>query len=335
MDVQIIGFGNIGRGLGEVLSQKEQFLKERFGLDIKTVSVTDITGTVSDEKGLDLAEVLKVVKETGEVIKCPGAAEMNGVEAIKELDADIVAEVTPSSVKTGQPGLDHMMAAFGEAKHVVTSNKGPLALKYTELVNTAHDNNVRFMFEASVGGAMPIINLAKKTLSGDEILGIEGILNGTTNYILTRMTKEGSEFETVLREAQELGIAETDPTYDIEGIDTASKLVILANAIMNADATYKDVDVKGITGVTPEAIKLAKHAGFVIKLVGGVHDSTLEVVPRLVPKNHPLNVDGALNVAQLKTDIAGDVTVVGQGAGRITTQSAIISDLVSVGRHLK
>jgi homoserine dehydrogenase len=330
MRVQLIGFGNIGQGFAEVLQKKRKVLKNTHGLDIKVVSISDITGTVADEKGVDLKKALGVMKKSGKLIKCPGAKKMSGLDAIEKIDADAVIEATVSNIKTGEPGLSHMLTAMKKKKHVVTSNKGPLALKFKKLQSTAEKNDVQFRFEASVGGAMPILNLARNCLSGDEILTIRGILNGTTNYILTRMLKEESPFDIVLREAQELGIAEADPSYDIDGVDTASKLVILANAIMGTDAAYKDVKVQGIRKVTPEAVKLAKDGGYAIKLIGEVSDSHLEVSPRLVPLNHPLNVEGALNVATFDTDIAGEITIVGKGAGAIETNSAILSDLIDI-----
>jgi homoserine dehydrogenase len=330
MRVQLIGFGNIGQGLARVLLKKRKALKQKHGLDIKVVSISDITGTVASEKGVDLKKALDIMSKTGKLIKCPGAKKMSGLEAIDKIDADIVIEATISNVKTGEPGLSHMLAAMKQKKHVVTSNKGPLALKFKKLKSTSEKHGVEFRFEGSVGGAMPILNLARNCLSGDEILAIRGILNGTTNYILTRMLKEESPFDIVLREAQELGIAEADPSYDIDGIDTASKLVILANAIMGTDAAFKDVSVQGIRNIAPEAVKLAKEGGYAIKLIGEVSDSHLEVSPRLVPLNHPLNVEGALNVATFETDVAGEVTIVGKGAGAIETNSAILSDLIDI-----
>jgi homoserine dehydrogenase len=330
MRVQLIGFGNIGQGLARVLLKKRKALKKKHGLDIKVVSISDITGTIANDEGVDLKRALDVMSRTGELKKFPGAKKMSGLEAIDKIDADVVIEATISNVKTGEPGLSHMLAAMKQKKHVVTSNKGPLALKFKKLQNTAEKNGVKFRFEASVGGAMPILNLARNCLSGDEILAIRGILNGTTNYILTRMLKEESSFDMVLKEAQELGIAEADPSYDIDGVDTASKLVIMANAIMGTDAAYKDVRVQGIRNITPEAVKLAKEGGYAIKLIGEVSNSHLEVSPRLVPLNHPLNVEGALNVATFETDVAGEVTIVGKGAGSIETNSAILSDLIDI-----
>ncbi len=275
------------------------------------------------------------MNQTKGIIDCKGASDLKSVDAIKDVDAELMVEVTPTNVESGEPGLSHMLAAMDVGKHVVTSNKGPLALAFKQLKETAEKNNVEFKFEASAGGAMPLINLANEILSGDEILSIKGILNGTTNFILTKMTKEGTDFETTLREAQELGIAETDPSYDISGSDTASKLVILTNAILGKEATYRDVKVQGITKITPEAIALAKEEGFVIKLLGEVEDGNLEVSPKLIPINHPLNVDGTLNVATFATDLAGDVTIVGRGAGAIETNSAILSDILSIHRNPK
>jgi homoserine dehydrogenase len=177
---------------------------------------------------------------------------------------------------------------------------------------------------------MPIINFAHETLSGCEIKSIYGILNGTTNYILSRMAKEGSSYNQTLNEAKEMGIAETDPTQDVEGEDAACKVVILANSIMNMNVTYNDVIVKGISQITPESIQLAKKEGYLIKLIGEVSPDSLEVSPRLVSEGSPFAVEGTLNVATLKTDLADDVTVVGKGAGSIETASAILSDLISI-----
>jgi homoserine dehydrogenase len=331
MDLQILGFGIIGQGFARTLLQKGDSLKRRYGLDLRVVSVTDITGTAVDKDGLDLGRALRVMREKKEILHYPGAREMSGLEALEVVEADTVLEVTPSNIQTGEPGLSHMLGAFENGKHLVTSNKGPLALAFPKLRETAEKKDLEFRFEASVGGAMPLINLARTALAGDEILAIEGILNGTTNFILSRMTREESPFDVVVREAQEMGIAETDPSYDIDGIDTASKLVILANAIMGIEATYRDVRTTGIRRVTPEVIKLAKEGGCVIKLIGEVGNSHLEVSPRLIPANHPLNVDGVLNVALLRTDVAGDITVVGKGAGARETNSAVLSDLIAIG----
>ncbi len=242
-------------------------------------------------------------------------------------------EVTPTNIETGEPGLSNMLAAFKSGKHIVTSNKGPLALRFTELKEAAEDNGLLFRYEATVGGAVPIFNLVHEALAGNTVIGIEGILNGTCNYILTRMEEERMPYELVLKEAQELGIAEADPTYDVDGIDSACKLVIIANSIFGKDATYRDVEVTGIRKITPEALELANKSNYVVKLVCEAGDK-LTVAPRLVPKRHPLAVGGTLNVASIRTDLAGRITISGKGAGSIETASSILSDILFIARNL-
>lgn len=323
----IIGFGAVGQGVAEVLLQKDEYLKN-IGLDIKVVAVADSKGAATDSSGVDLSKILSKKRTEGTV----GSEKLTGLEVIKTLDHELVIETTPTDINTGGVGLPNMLAAFEHGRDVVTSNKGPLALKYRELAKIAKENGSDFKFEATVGGAMPIINLTRDVLAGNEILSIEGILNGTCNYILSRMMEEQAPYEQMLAESQELGIAETDPTYDVEGIDAACKLVILANSIFNMDVTYNDVDVKGITKITPESLILAQDDGYVIKQIGEVKKDTIRVGPRLVPVGHPLAVGGTLNVASVQTDLAGTVTITGRGAGSIETASAIISDVISIYR---
>jgi homoserine dehydrogenase len=215
-------------------------------------------------------------------------------------------------------------------KDVVTSNKGPLALKFKELSAAAKKNGARMRFEASVGGATPIINVSRDLLVGEKIHSIRAIVNGTCNFILNRMKEEGLPFEQALREAQELGYAEKDPSYDIDGIDSAAKAAILANAIFGRECTFHDVRRVGIRGVSLEAVSLAAAEKKVIRLVAEVSPTRLEVSPRLVPIGHPLAIGGTLNIFQLMTDLAGEMTVAGKGAGRLETASAVLSDLAAL-----
>lgn len=335
MKISIIGFGVIGKGFAEVLLRKREYLRKRYDFDPKVVSISDISGSLINEDGVDLEYALKVARSQGKIIACRGAKEMPAIEAIEKVDSDVVLEVTPTNLVDGEPGYSHMLKAMELGKHVVTSNKGPLALYFRELIEKAKKHGVEFRYEASAGGAMPLINLARETLSGDEIISIKGILNGTTNFILTKMTKEEITFDIALKEARELGIAEADPSHDIEGKDTACKLVILANAIMNKNARFKDVKIQGIKNITPEAIKLAKENGYVIKLIGEVANNNLEVSPRLIPANSPLNVNGTLNVAMFETDLAKEIIITGHGAGAIETNSAILSDIISIWKKLR
>ncbi len=326
--VIIVGFGVVGRGVARsMLMERERMLST--GMDLRLVGIADLWGCMVDEGGLDIAELCSldgVLARKTSIDK-----NMSSYDLIEKADYDILVETTPTNKDTGEPGLGHIKAALKGGKHVVTSNKGPIVLAYGELSKLAEENNVRLCYEATVGGAMPIINLAREALAGNTIISVKGIFNGTCNYILTRMVDTKLPYEHALSEAQELGYAEADPTYDVEGYDTASKLVIIANTIFGMNSKLSDVEVMGITRVTPEAIKLAGDSGYSIKLIGEVsRDGSLSVAPRMVPKNHQLNVHGTLNAALIETDLAGEITVTGKGAGSIEAASAIMGDIASI-----
>ena len=324
--VTIIGFGYVGRGVAEVIKRKHDAIARKHGIDLKIVGIADLKGSIVNENGLREEEIMNL--RTGKDLK-----DISSLDVIKEVEHDVMVETTPTNVDNGEPGLTHVLTALESDRHVVTSNKGPIALEYKRVTELAAKRGKELRFEASVGGAMPIISLVRENLAGNGVISIEGILNGTCNYILTRMAEEKLPYEHVLKEAQELGIAEADPSKDIEGIDTAVKLVILANSIFDMNAAYKDVDVTGITEITQEALKLADDEGYVIKLIGEVdNDGSLKVAPRLVAKGNPLNVGGTLNVATIKTDLAGEITVIGKGAGPIEAASAILSDIIGIYR---
>jgi len=325
----IIGFGSIGQGVARVLLMKKDYLNNE-GIDIRVVAITDSKGAVIDENGLDLEKCLTVKAEKGTVAEKLG---MTGLDVITQIDHDLVIEVTPTNIITGGAGLINMEAAFENKRNIVTSNKGPLTLKFKELTKKAEENGCHFKYEATVGGAMPIINLMKDVMAGNEIKSVKGIFNGTCNYILTRMLEEKSNYAEILTEAVDLGIAETDPTYDVEGIDTAGKVVILANAVFGMDKTINDVERTGITHITYAALEMSAKSGKTIKLIGEVRkDGRLTVAPRLVPIGHPLSVSGTLNVAAVQTDLAGEITVTGKGAGSVETASSILSDIISIYR---
>ncbi|TKJ24581.1 MAG: homoserine dehydrogenase, partial [Hadesarchaea archaeon B3_Hades] len=221
MRVVLIGFGNLGRGLSRVLIQKASFLRKSHGLIPRVVAIVDEFGAAVDEKGLNLTRLLKVAGKAGTVAAYKGGKRGKLAHRVIEgVEADVVYELTPTNIKTGEPGLTHIKRAMRAGKHVITSNKGPLVVAFKELDSLARRCGVEFRYSASVGGAVPVVGLARELLAGNEIREIRGVLNGTTNYILTRMSTEGAPFEVVLREAQELGVAEKDPTLDIEGIDT-------------------------------------------------------------------------------------------------------------------
>ena len=328
MKVVIAGFGTVGQGIAEVIGMRQELFSKSFGQQVKIVGAFDSSTIVKNARGLDPVELVRRKASTGTV----GTRKVDGgvKELIEEYDFDTLIETTPTNILDAEPGYTHIMAALGSGKNVITSNKGPLALRFRELSKAAARNKVQLRYEASVGGAMPVINLSRELLRGEEIFSLRGILNGTCNFILNRMKDEGLPFEQALREAQEMGIAERDPSYDIDGVDSACKLAILANAIFGKDVTYNDVIRTGIRNITEDAIALAGEQNKVIRLIGEINKDRLEVSPRMVPNGHPLAIGGTLNIVQLLTDLAGEVTVVGRGAGRKETASAILSDLLAI-----
>ena len=323
MRIVIAGFGTVGQGFAEVLNMKSELLSSS---DVRIVAAFDSKSYAMDKNGLDPVALVKKKRDTGSV----GSKKLkSGIDVLDSVEYDVLIEVTPTDILTGGDGLKHMEHALRNGKDVITVNKGPLALKFKELSKMAKKKGAEIRFEGSVGGAMPIINLCSENLRGERVRSIRGIFNGTCNFILSRMDN-GLPFEQALKEAQQLGYAEADPKYDIEGIDAACKVVILANSIFKRSVTFSDVSITGIASVSAEAIALADDQDMVIRLIGEVSDTVLEVSPRLIPKGHPLSISGTLNTAQIITDLAGPITVSGKGAGRIETASAILSDLMAI-----
>ena len=322
----ISGFGTVGQGLVEVLERRRDFFDNKYGEQPVVVGVIDSKTAAVDQKGLDMKAIVeRKVKEHS----VSSVTYTDSVEVMDSVDYDILIEISPTDVKTGGTGLKNITHALEKGRDVITVNKGPLALKFQELIALAKKNGCKFRFEGSVGGAMPIINLCHENLNGEKITSIRGIFNGTCNYILSKMDN-GQPFEQALKEAQQLGYAETDPTNDVEGYDAATKVVILANSVFHRNVTFKDVSITGITGITPDAIAQAASHNMVIRLIGEISDTRLEVSPRLIPIGHPLSIAGTLNIAQIDADLAGPITITGRGAGKIETASAILSDLISI-----
>ena len=302
----ILGFGAVGQGFARAVLMKKEFIKEKYGVGLKIVAVADSSSSAICADGLAEEELLKSKAISGKVGTYPECgSDLTGTDLLDAVDYDILIEATPTNIQTAEPAKSLTLKAFADGKDVVTSNKGHLALFYKELIEAKEAAGVEFKFEASVGGAMPIINLCQENLASCGISSIKGILNGTTNYILSRMTSEGTSYENTLNEAQHLGIAETDPTQDVEGIDAACK----------------------------EAIELAKEEGYYVKLIGEVSKNNLKVSPRLVKQSSQFAIDGTLNLATVTTDLADEITVMGKGAGSLETASAMLSDLISIIKY--
>ena len=302
----------------------------RLDEEFRVVGISDSRGYIYDGKGLNLEKLINIKR----LSDCMAYHEGGSAEdLIEKNDVDLMVEATPTNIENGEPGLTFIRRALRRGIHVVTSNKGPLVVAFKELTTLAKMNNCHLLYEGTVAGALPVFSLVRKCLQGDKIHRIMGILNGTTNYILSKMYFEGTSFELALKEAQERGITERDPSYDIDGIDAACKIVILANALMNKDVKFEDVKRTGIRRITQEAVSLAKKANFAIKLIG-IIDKRIEVAPKLVPINHPLCVHGTLNAIHIESDLAGRITLIGYGAGKETI-SAIMNDIFTILKDLR
>ena len=326
----LVGFGNVGKTVAKVMLEKRELL-QKVGFEPSVVAIFEKDGSWIDEKGLKLQEILSEGDSSPSWVEGAAMAE----ERIADLDCDLIVEMTVTNIDDGEPGLTHIMEALNSGKDVVTSNKGPLVLAFPELMDIAEKMDRILLYEATVGGAIPVFHVAREALLVNNVISITGILNGTSNYILTKMTEERVSFNAALREAQEKGYAEADPTYDIEGIDAASKLIILANGILKMKKIIKDVRIEGITKITPEMTELALEDGYLVKHIGYVDRNRIEVMPRLIPRSSPLAVGGTLNVISLKTDVAQDITLIGRGAGARETASAILGDILHINRIRK
>lgn len=335
----LIGFGNVGQGLAQILLEKQTVFAEQYGLAIQIVAISDmLKGAVYNPDGLDIQALLDSVNTDGTLsaVDAPHK-DWDAIQTIKETNADVVVELSYTDLKTGEPAFTHVKTAFENGKHVSTCNKGPVALFYPQLKKIADENNVYFGIEGTVMSGTPALQLGKDILLASGITGIEGILNGTSNYILSQMG-DGMSYETALADAQERGYAEADPTGDVEGHDASGKVVILANLLMNANMTMADVDCDGITGISIQDIKNAKNENKVWKLIGSVEKENdtvkLGVKPQKIANTHPLaSVSGATNAITYHTELLGDVTLIGAGAGRMETGYAIIEDLLAIHRR--
>ncbi|MDA0323855.1 MAG: homoserine dehydrogenase [Verrucomicrobia bacterium] len=334
-----IGFGVVGRGLAEIVVKEREWIKQSQGVDLVAVAVSDLRrGAIYDPAGIDLAACLAAA-ENNETFDNIDAVERgwDAMKTIRETNADAVIEVTPTDIQTGEPAVSHAKAAFAVGKHVVTTNKGPVVLALQELSELAAANDVQFRYEGTVMSGTPVLNLGSRFLAGNRITRIRGILNGTTNFILSEM-EGGMSYEDALTRAQELGYAETKPDADVEGHDALGKVVILAHVLMDARLNVDDIPCTGITGITAADIEDARANGERWRLIGEIRrdgDSVSgSVAPVKVPFDNPLaSVTGATNAITFTTELLGDVTVEGPGAGKKETGFALLADLLEIARR--
>ncbi len=325
----LIGCGRVGTSFLQLLNEKKEMLKKNFNLSYNVVAIFEYDGALINEGGINIKEVLEKGNNFRELPYWN--SDLKAKEMISKLNINLCVETTPTNHETGEPALSHIIEALSNGIDVVSSNKGPFYLQYKKIMELAKEKNCFVKYEATVASCVPALSI-KDYLAGNKIIGIKAILNGTSNYILNRMTAEGVAFAIALKEAQELGYAETDPTLDIEGFDAAAKITILANILLGWSKTIKDVKIKGITEVTPQAIELAKSDGLVIKhlAIANVEDEELIVEPRLIERHSPLNIGGVLNIIELSTEYAGPIILMGRGAGGFEAASAMLNDLINI-----
>lgn len=337
-----IGFGNVGQGLARILLDRRDWLRDQFEATFQVVAVSDfVKGSLYDPDGLDLAVLLDTVQDSGKIdtIAAPHTG-WDALQTITSSNANIVVEMSYTDLNTGEPAITHVREALKKGKHVTTTNKGPIALAFPELRNVAAENQTLLGIEGTVMSGTPALRLGSDILRSAGISRIQGILNGTTNYILTQM-ETGASYTDALADAQARGYAEADPTGDVDGHDAAGKVVILANLLMGASLTMHDVACTGISHITAADVQTALAANEHWKLIGLVEqkpDGTVqaEVKPQRIPHNHPLaSIGGATNAITYTTDLLGDVTLVGPGAGRTETGYALLSDMLAIHQRQK
>ncbi len=316
--VGLIGFGTVGKGLAEVLLTQQERLARRTGMTFRLAGIADRSTT-------------KVPDRFGSI-----PLTRNGEDLIADPEIDIIVELIGGI----EPAKTLVLQAIAAGKHVVTANKALLSQEGSDIFAAASRQGVEVGFEASVGGGIPVIKSLKEGLVANRILSITGIMNGTANYILTRMTDEGIPFAEVLQEAQRLGFAEADPTYDIEGIDTAHKLAILMTMAYGMPITHNEIATEGISRIEPMDIELAREFGCRIKLlaISRNHGDHVEarVHPTMVPQDHLLaSINGAFNAIHFHGDMVGNVLLYGLGAGMVPTGSAVAADVVDIARNIQ
>ena len=337
----IIGFGNVGQELARMLLLKRPWLLRSKGLDIEVVAIsTRSKGSLMSERGLDLDRVLKEIGTKGDLKGYPDShTDLGPLDIISKTVADMVLELTTLDIESGQPATDHITRALGNGMDVVTANKGPIAFAYCELRALARSRGVRFRFEGTVMDGTPVFSLVEKTLPGIQVASIHGILNSTSNFVLSEMTR-GKTAQDAIKEAQARGIAEADPSLDIDGWDAAAKITALANVLMDARKTPKDVDRTGVRDVTAKALAAAKANGTKIKLVASATmadgDVRLVVKPVTVGPDSPFwSVEGTSSAITIQTDLMGELTILEKDPALTQTAYAVFSDILHIVESIR
>ena len=331
----LIGLGTIGQSYCQLLENRKVDLLTNYGIDSKIVAVADSKGVAIDEKGININDILSIKKNNKSVSDLSiGDKSKTSIDLIEEIDAELLVDATPTNIQDGEPSASLLESAMKTKKNIITANKGPLALAFSSIIEKADYNNVILKYSATVGGGTPILEFGRKCLEADRILEMHAILNSTTNYILTEMDDRELSFQDALKEAQELGYAETDPTLDIDGFDAAAKLVIMSNLLLGKELVLNDLKIEGIRDITQKDITKAKDNGNTIKLIASVNNMA-KVEPVIISKDDPMSVGGALCSVKFVSEFAGEEIIIGKGAGGMETASAMIRDLVEIKQNMR
>ena len=331
----ITGIGNVGRRLLELIARKREILRTRFNLDLVVAGVCDSSGALIDRQGVDPVQVMALKEQKKGLSTLPGGiARMTPAEFVQSVQADVLVELTLTNLKNGEPGLGAIRLALARKMHVVSANKGPLVLAYKELAELAKSNDAKLLLSATVTGGLPTLNIGARDLCIASIDKVEGVLNGTTNYILTKMA-EGETYSDALKQAQDVGMAEADPSLDVDGWDAASKLVIIANAVLRRPTTLSDVTIKGIAGVTSQQLEQAASQNQAIKLLALAekkgNDYQFSVRPTTLARSHPLaTISAGMMGVVYHTDINGRIIACIEERDPYPTAAAVLRDIVQV-----
>ena len=332
----LLGFGNAGRAFGRLLMDKHGEIREKYNTDVKVVAIaTGSRGNLYCTGGIDIASAIDDIEKTGRFAPQSGLTDMTTMEIVEKADYDVVCEMTPLNIFTGQPATDHIRGAFARKKHAITANKGPIAWHFRQLADMAKEAGVCFFYETTVMDGTPVFNLVEHTLKMARVTEVSGILNSTTNFILEEMEK-GCDYEDIMERGRALGFVEADPAMDIEGYDAAAKITALLNVLMDADITPDQVDRKGIEDITYDDIEAARTGGKIIKLLckgtrdedGNVHAS---VKPELVDRTDLLaTVNSTTSIVSITTDLMKKITVVEHDPEIEQTAYGVFGDLIRV-----
>ena len=318
ISVGIIGFGTIGSGVVKILQDNSDIIKKRLGVIVEVTKIADLD--ITTDRG---------IKVNPEILTT------DAQEVINHPEVNVIVEL----IGGYEPARSLILQAINAGKHVVTANKALLAKHGSEIFSISEDQQVSIGFEAAVGGAIPIIRAIRESFVANKIYSIEGIVNGTANYILSKMSDEHCSFDLALKEAQEKGFAEADPTFDIEGIDSAHKIAILSQLAYGTSVKFEDITIQGISSVTIHDIECAREFGYRVKLLaiskfdGDFVD--IRIHPAMIPQSNPMaNVNGVLNAVRVCDDLMEENILIGHGAGSLPTGSAVVADIVEIARDI-